>query len=178
MSRACSPAHAPQKEFIVKALLSATLLTTVGFSSNAMAQLSTRCFVDDVLVNTSVATGRNAWARRCGFITAAKEAFLNSESEYQVFLDGCYTYPNVVPLSSCYRHVPVSEWEACIPLGNLSKLGTCPISYSLAAPKATPEEPRGDEVGSPSMASSHPRSSWTDLHHRLRLRDEADVQGL
>jgi len=123
----------------VKALLSAVLLAVVGISSTAMAQHAERCGVDDRLLNRTVTTGRNAWARRCGFISQNKEIFLNEEGEYQIFSNGCYAYPNIRPSSTCVRHVPVSESEACIPVNELYLLGTCPIGYTLSARKETLE---------------------------------------
>jgi hypothetical protein len=123
----------------VKAPLSTVLLAVVGISSTAMAQHAERCGVDDRLLNRTVTTGRNAWARRCGFISQNKEIFLNEEDEYQIFSNGCYAYPNIRPSSTCVRHVPVSESEACIPLNELYLLGTCPIGYTLAARKETLE---------------------------------------
>ncbi len=105
-------------------LLGFSVLTLAGISLSApaYAQLATRCTLDDQL-STSLAIGRNAWSRKCGYITAAKEAFLNSEGEYQVYSEGCYKYPNVVAGSSCKKFVPASEASACI--GGLIKLGTC-----------------------------------------------------
>ncbi|MFY0583329.1 Hint domain-containing protein [Cystobacter fuscus] len=97
-----------------------------GVSSTAMAQHTARCTLDDQLTTTTLAQGRNAWARKCGFITTTKEAYLNSEGEYQIFLEGCYSYPNIPAGSTCTKFVPASETAACIPLAELSKLGTCP----------------------------------------------------
>jgi hypothetical protein len=117
----------------VKTPVSAALLAILGFSSPVMAQLTQRCTVDDRLLNRTVAAGRNAWARKCGFISQAKQLFLNEEGEYQVFSTGCYAYPNVVPGSSCVQHVPISELADCIPLTALPILGSCPIGYMLSA---------------------------------------------
>lgn len=99
----------------------ALLVTTV--SGTALAQLQTRCFQDDQLVNTTLSFGRNAWAKKCGYITATREAYLNSESEYQVFSNGCYAYPAVPAGSTCQFHVPADVNAACV--GGLVKLGTC-----------------------------------------------------
>jgi hypothetical protein len=170
----------------MKALLSAALLAVVGFSSTAMAQIAQRCTLDDQLVNPTVAAGRNAWARRCGFITTSKEAYLNSAFEYQVFSDGCYAYPNVIPLSTCRRHVPASESAACIPLTEITKVGTCPVSFALSATKETFEGQHGDnevtadllDMDGLLMGSSRLQALWADLHHRLLVRDEADVRDL
>ncbi|WNG23272.1 hypothetical protein F0U62_03930 [Cystobacter fuscus] len=146
----------------MNALSSAALLAVLGFSSTAMAQLSQRCTVDDRLLNRTVAAGRNAWARKCGFISQAKQLFLNEEGEYQVFSNGCYAYPNVVPGSSCIQNVPISELAACIPLNALPALGSCPIGYVLSArgqaPSDTylePTEQSLEEVFSFKLANGH-----------------------
>lgn len=102
------------------------VLAVVGLSFPAMAQHTARCTLDDQLTTYAQAQGRNAWARKCGFITAAKEAYLNSEGEYQIFLEGCSTFPNVVAGSSCTRFIPITESAACIGVTEISKLGTCP----------------------------------------------------
>ncbi|WP_211241608.1 Hint domain-containing protein [Cystobacter fuscus] len=109
----------------MRASMFVAVLAFVGISSPAMAQLATRCTLDDQLTNATLAQGRNAWARKCGFISAAKEAYLNSEGEYQVFLEGCYAYPSVIPGSSCSRFIPADVNAACIGLTEISKLGTC-----------------------------------------------------
>jgi hypothetical protein len=107
----------------MKNILIAAAVFATCFSSTALAQLSTRCFQDDQLTTTELARGRNAWARRCGLITATREAYLNGENEYQVFTNGCYSYPAVPAGSTCTFFVPATEAAACIP--NLVKLGTC-----------------------------------------------------
>lgn len=107
----------------MKNIFIAAAVFAACFSSTALAQLSTRCFQDDQLVTSELARGRNAWARRCGLITATREAYLNVENEYQVFTNGCYAYPAVPAGSSCTFHVPATEASACVP--NLAKLGTC-----------------------------------------------------
>jgi hypothetical protein len=101
-------------------------LVLVGLSSTAQAQHTARCTLDDQLTTYTLAQGRNAWSRKCGFITASKEAYLNSEGEYQIYLEGCYSYPSIPAGSTCTKHVPATESAACIPLDQLSKLGTCP----------------------------------------------------
>ncbi|MCY1022763.1 hypothetical protein [Pyxidicoccus sp. MSG2] len=100
------------------------LLFCLGLPSLATAQMATRCQVDDVLALSWQWTGRNAWARKCGYITVTKEAFLNAEFEYQVFFNGCAAYPNLPPNSvSCEVFVPY--WESAPCVTNLLKLGTC-----------------------------------------------------
>jgi hypothetical protein len=94
----------------------------ISVSAAAQAQLATRCWEDDAL-GTTQAIGRNAWSRKCGYITATKEAYLNSEGEYQVYSQACYKYPTIPAGSDCKKYVPVSEAEACV--AGLVKLGTC-----------------------------------------------------
>ncbi|NTX64322.1 hypothetical protein HUA74_27070 [Myxococcus sp. CA051A] len=101
----------------------AVAVFSVCLSSTALAQLSTRCFQDDQLTTIDLARGRNAWARRCGLITATREAYLNTENEYQVFTNGCFAYPAVPAGSSCTFFVPAVESAECIT--GLNKLGTC-----------------------------------------------------
>ncbi|WP_194869331.1 Hint domain-containing protein [Myxococcus sp. AB025B] len=107
----------------MKNVFIAAAVFSVCLSSTALAQLSTRCFQDDQLVTIDLARGRNAWARKCGLITASREAYLNTENEYQVFTNGCFAYPAVPAGSSCSFHVPADEASACIT--GLNKLGTC-----------------------------------------------------
>ncbi|PTL75324.1 hypothetical protein DAT35_55750 [Vitiosangium sp. GDMCC 1.1324] len=92
-------------------------------STPAMAQLSARCSLDDQLTTVDAAHGRNAWSRKCGYISASREAYLNSENEYQVYSNACSNYPNVVAGSTCTQYVPSEESAAC--LTGLVKLGSC-----------------------------------------------------
>lgn len=107
----------------MKNVFIAVAVFSVCLSSTALAQLSTRCFQDDQLVTIELARGRNAWARKCGLITATREAYLNTENEYQVFTNGCFAYPAVPAGSTCSFFVPAEESAACI--SGLNKLGTC-----------------------------------------------------
>ncbi|WP_225888018.1 hypothetical protein [Myxococcus xanthus] len=106
-----------------KNLLIAIAVTAAALSSTAFAQLETRCFQDDQLLTRELAAGRNAWARKCGLITAEREVYLNEYAEYQVFTNGCYSYPAVPAGSSCRFHVPANESANCI--AGLTRLGTC-----------------------------------------------------
>jgi len=103
--------------------LIALTLAAASLSTTALAQLQTRCFQDDQLETSELARGRNAWARKCGLISTAREVYLNEANEYQVFTNGCYAYPNVPAGSSCHFRVPASEADACI--AGLVKLGSC-----------------------------------------------------
>lgn len=107
----------------MKNLLPALMLVVTGLSTSAAAQLSARCSLDDQLTNETSAKGRNAWAKKCGYISASREAFLNSENEYQVFSNACASYPQVAAGSSCTQRVPDNSAEACIQ--GLTKLGSC-----------------------------------------------------
>jgi hypothetical protein len=99
----------------------------VGVSSTAMAQHTARCTLDDQLTTTALAQGRNAWARKCGFIKPSWEAALNEEGLYQTFLQGCYSYPTLPGGSvQCTMHVPADESAPCISTEVLYKLGSCP----------------------------------------------------
>ena len=103
----------------VSLLIAAGVVLSSGVAS---AQLSSRCLQDDVLP-FSLAIRRNAWARKCGYITAAKESFLNSVGEYHVFMSACVSFPYAPTTASCTQFAPVSEWEPC--LAGFIKLGTC-----------------------------------------------------
>ncbi|WP_205519457.1 Hint domain-containing protein [Pyxidicoccus caerfyrddinensis] len=107
----------------MKNALMALVVAATCVSTTAMAQLSARCYQDDQLATIDLAKGRNAWSRKCGYITPQREQYLNGETEYQVYVNGCNTYPNVPAGSTCTFYVPVTEADACI--GGLTKLGTC-----------------------------------------------------
>ena len=103
----------------------AALVALVGslYSASALAQLQTRCSLDDQLGTTN-AIGRNAWSRKCGYISVSSENYLNSEGMYQVYSQACATYPSIPAGSDCVRYAPISESEACVS-PTLVKLGTC-----------------------------------------------------
>lgn len=106
-------------KFILAVGIGITIMSTTGV---AFAQLEDRCRRDDQL-NADQARGRNAWSRRCGYITVSRENALNDEGEYQVYTRACATYPVIPAGSDCQRYVPTSEAEACI--YGMAKLGTC-----------------------------------------------------
>src|SRR5690349_15345141 len=106
----------------MKRVVALIAVTGVLYSVPALAQLATRCFNDDQL-STTAAIGRNAWSRRCGYITTAAEAYLNSEGMYQVYSHACASYPSVPAGSDCTQYAPITESYACIT--GLVKLGTC-----------------------------------------------------
>jgi hypothetical protein len=107
----------------MKNLLSALMLVVTGFSTTASAQLSARCSLDDQLTTVPSAQGRNAWSRKCGYISASREAYLNGENEYQVYTNACSNYPQVQAGSTCTQYVPDDVNAAC--LQGLVKLGSC-----------------------------------------------------
>ncbi|WP_245678480.1 hypothetical protein [Chondromyces crocatus] len=88
----------------------------------AHTQTVARCTLDDALGTVS-AVGRNAWARKCGHISASAEAFFNSEHLYVVYQNACSSYPNVPLGSSCAKHAPTVESAPCV--AGLSYVGTC-----------------------------------------------------
>lgn len=107
-------------------------LVFVGFASPSWAQLSGRCGGDDNLTPQQV-PGRNAWARKCGYISAAKEAILNADSEYQVFANGCFQYP--CSTNSCQFFVPVSASAPCV--AGLVMLGSCVAASTVPLPRGS-----------------------------------------
>jgi hypothetical protein len=98
-------------------------LAVLSIATPAAAQLSTRCWEDDQLGTVTLAQGRNAWSKKCGYISQAREDYLNSVNEYQVYTNGCYAYPNVPAGSNCTQFVPADGAAACIT--GLVKLGSC-----------------------------------------------------
>ncbi|WP_342378346.1 hypothetical protein NVS55_03145 [Myxococcus stipitatus] len=106
-------------------------LGVVGFASPAEAQLSGRCGGDDNLTPQQ-APGRNAWARKCNYISEAKEAILNADNEYQVFANGCFQFP--CSQNNCQFFVPVSPSAPCIT--GLVMLGSC-VALAPPPPKGS-----------------------------------------
>lgn len=92
-------------------------------STTASAQLATRCFTDDQLTTYTLSQGRNNWSYKCGYITATKRDFLNSEGEYQVYSGGCYSFYTMGATATCTFGVPADVNAPCI--AGLVKLGTC-----------------------------------------------------
>jgi hypothetical protein len=104
------------------------LIVLAGFlcvcsSATAWAQLGTRCATDDDLSPSQV-YGRNAWARKCGYISAGMEAYLDGEGMYQVFQNACFQNP--CSTNNCPYFAPVSEYANCV--YGLVLLGTCVAS--------------------------------------------------
>ncbi|MCY1019996.1 Hint domain-containing protein [Pyxidicoccus sp. MSG2] len=98
-------------------------LACVVLSTTASAQLATRCFTDDQLTTTTLSQGRNNWSYKCGYISAAKRDFLNSEGEYQVYSGGCYSFAVTGATATCTFFIPADVNAPCV--ANLVKLGTC-----------------------------------------------------
>ncbi|WNG23275.1 hypothetical protein F0U62_03955 [Cystobacter fuscus] len=107
----------------MKNIIPALMLVVTGVSTSAVAQLSARCSLDDQLTTVTAAQGRNAWSRKCGYISASREAYLNAENEYQVYTNACSNYPQVTAGSTCTQYVPDTEAAACI--AGFIKLGSC-----------------------------------------------------
>ena len=104
------------------------LMVSYLFSSSASAA-DGRCPSWDQL-SREQGPGRNAWARKCGYISARWETLLNlgdPESgvapEYQVFTEGC-AFPERSG-GRCTRAIPYNESAACI--SGLTRLGSCPM---------------------------------------------------
>jgi hypothetical protein len=108
----------------------------------AQAQVTLRCTSDDRLTTVAQKRGRNAWSRKCGYISTTREANLNSFNEYQVFANGCFTQPCAPKSNNCVYFVPASESAPCIT--GLAPVGSCDArlegapSDSLLAAIASP----------------------------------------
>lgn len=68
---------------------------------------------------------RNAWARKCGYITAKQEADLNWMGWIVQYEDACSAYPHVPPDGWCVRYAPVSKDAPCI--DDFVPAGVCSI---------------------------------------------------
>lgn len=73
----------------------------------------------------SQAIERNAWARKCGYITAKQEVEMNWMGWIVQYDDACSSYPHVPPGGWCIRHAPVSKDAECI--ADLVAVGVCAI---------------------------------------------------
>jgi hypothetical protein len=94
----------------------------LGVGGTAQAQISYRCGSDDRLTPQQ-AVGRNAWARKCGYISATRETSLNSDGSYQVFANGCFSQPCADRNASCTYFVPASASAPCV--AGLTLVGSC-----------------------------------------------------
>jgi hypothetical protein len=118
------------------------VLACMGASGVAQAQVALRCTSDDRLTTVTQKRGRNAWARKCGYISTAREANLNSFNEYQVFANGCFMQPCAPKVNNCTYFVPASESAPCI--AGLAPVGSCDVrlewepSDSMLAAIASP----------------------------------------
>ncbi|WNG23270.1 hypothetical protein F0U62_03920 [Cystobacter fuscus] len=99
------------------------VLACMGAAGVAEAQVALRCTSDDRLTTVTQKRGRNAWARKCGYISTTREANLNSFNEYQVFANGCFTQPCAPKSNNCTYFVPASESAPCIT--GLAPIGSC-----------------------------------------------------
>lgn len=118
------------------------VLACLGVSGVAQAQVALRCTSDDRLTTPALKQGRNAWARKCGYINPNREANLNNFNEYQVFANGCFTQSCAPRGNNCTYFVPASERAPCI--SGLVLIGSCTASletdasHSLLAAVASP----------------------------------------
>jgi len=110
------------------------ILACVGASGMAQAQVALRCTSDDRLTTLAQKQGRNAWARKCGYITTTREANLNNFGEYQVFANGCFTQPCAPKTNNCTFFVPASAYAPCI--SGLSPIGSCDARLEMEMPDA------------------------------------------
>lgn len=95
------------RSFLLVPLLAASLLPQA-----ASAGLWQRC-QEDQLTNTQ-AKGRNAWSRKCGYITTQEETELNSMAMYAVYNVGKYGgNPNI----------PIDVNAGCV--GGIYPIGAC-----------------------------------------------------
>ena len=99
----------------MKTWLPLAVVLLLGAGGTAQAQISYRCSSDDRLTPQQ-AVGRNAWARKCGYIDTNREAALNADGSCQVFANGCFSQP-------CAYFVPASASAPCI--AGLAKVGSC-----------------------------------------------------
>ncbi|PTL75314.1 hypothetical protein [Vitiosangium sp. GDMCC 1.1324] len=106
------------------------VLACMGASGIAEAQLTYRCTSDDRLLTPAQRAGRNAWSRKCGYISATRESNLNAFSEYQVYANGCFQQPCAPKVNNCVYFVPASESAPCV--SGLSPVGSCEASLDLA----------------------------------------------
>lgn len=83
--------------------------------SMSAAQPSERCGASDLIVSISETRGRNAWSRKCGYVSVSTENYLNMELLYVTYANGCQ--------SGCSIYVPVVETAPCI--AGLVKLAYC-----------------------------------------------------
>ena len=103
-------------KFGIKISVLACLLFVIGASSIASAQVLTGRCTEDQLTNATDAAGRNAWAANCGYISAAAQAFYNSDGDYVVFTTGCGH-------AGCNPFVPITATAMCS--SGLAVLGSC-----------------------------------------------------
>lgn len=93
--------------------LTAMLVLLAAAPAQANGNLFQRC-ADDQLYSTAQAQGRNAWAKKCGYLTQQQHDMANTMDMYLVFTTGKYGgNPNV----------PVESTKPCI--GGLTPLGLC-----------------------------------------------------
>lgn len=98
------------------AVILAALVIVVPNLASAQA---TRCAQDDWIASPTDARGRNAWSRKCGYLSTSQESFLNGEGMYIVYSNGCYN--NIA--YGCVNHVPIAESALCVT--GLIKLAYC-----------------------------------------------------
>jgi uncharacterized repeat protein (TIGR02543 family) len=98
----------------MKLTVTACILSLLGTTSIASAQLVTQCSQESLSVAN--AQGRNAWAANCGYVQPSAVSFYNSEGLYVAFTSGCGN-------PGCNPFIPVVATDPCVP--DLVKLGLC-----------------------------------------------------
>lgn len=87
-------------------------ILALGSAAAFADNITARCTEDQL--NAADAAGRNAWARRCGYIRPSTEAAYNEEGSYLIFTAG---------KKGGSPDIPVVESAPCI--SGLTKLGAC-----------------------------------------------------
>jgi hypothetical protein len=92
------------------------LITIIAILVPTLASAqAARCInTADWITNDTDANGRNAWAKKCGYIDSGTLTFLTSARMYITFVYGC---------TDCFYVAPKRETAACI--YGLSNLGFC-----------------------------------------------------
>lgn len=93
-------------------LLGSIMLVLVGAGAAPAQPPPMRCIADWLSPKQTIE--RNAWARKCGYITAKQEADLNYQIWVVQYEDACSSYPYVPAGSWCVRYAPFSEHDPCI----------------------------------------------------------------
>ena len=109
-----------------------SLLAAAVLPQTAAAGLWQRC-QEDVL-STTQAVGRNAWSRKCGYITSQEETELNSMTLYAVYNVGKYGGNPNIPITSGAACAAASATGAAPGAGSApARIIACALSAYTAA---------------------------------------------